>query len=206
VVEHRLAKARVEGSNPFFRSIFLPTSECFGPTFYTNFLYNRGKYSILLVPENKELINMGADREGTYYLVREEALPDVLRKTIRAKELLKRGMCTKVNEAVDQVGLSRAAYYKYRSYIFPFNELSQGKIVTLHFVLEHKPGVLSQVLSRVAETKGNILTINQGIPLQGLADVSISIETHRMLEDMEELLQSLADLKGVRKTKIIGQE
>ncbi|HKM40093.1 MAG TPA: ACT domain-containing protein [bacterium] len=149
---------------------------------------------------------MGADREGTYYLVREEALPDVLRKTIRAKELLKRGMCTKVNEAVDQVGLSRAAYYKYRSYIFPFNELSQGKIVTLHFVLEHKPGVLSQVLSRVAETKGNILTINQGIPLQGLADVSISIETHRMLEDMEELLQSLADLKGVRKTKIIGQE
>jgi chorismate mutase len=140
------------------------------------------------------------------YLVREEALPEVLLKTIRAKELLKRGLCSTVNEAVGQVGLSRAAYYKYRNYIFPFYELSQGKIVTLYFVLEHKPGVLSQVLGRVAQSKGNILTINQGLPLQGLADVSISIETGDMLEDIERLLQSLTSIDGVRKTKIIGQE
>ncbi|NMA55584.1 MAG: ACT domain-containing protein [Firmicutes bacterium] len=144
--------------------------------------------------------------EKVFYLVQEEALPEVLLKTIRAKEYLKRGLCSTVNEAVKQVGLSRAAYYKYRNYIFPFYELSQGKIVTLHFVLEHKPGVLSQILTRVAQSEGNILTINQGIPLQGLADVSISVETQGMLEDLGELMQSLAEIDGVRKTKIIGQE
>lgn len=143
---------------------------------------------------------------GTLYLVREEALPEVILKTIHAKELLKRGLCSTVNEAVEQVGLSRAAYYKYRNHIFPFYELSQGKIITLYLLLDHKPGVLSQILTRVAQSKGNILTINQGIPLQGLADVSISIETRDMLEDIEKLLQSLKNIDGVRKTEIIGQE
>ena len=149
---------------------------------------------------------MSKQEEGTFYLVREEALPEVIVKTIQAKELLKRGLCSTVNEAVNQVGLSRAAYYKYRNYIFPFHELSQGKIVTLYLLLEHMPGVLSRILTRVAQSKGNILTINQGIPLQGLADVSISIDTRGMLEDVESLLQSLKNIDGVRKTEIIGQE
>jgi chorismate mutase len=144
--------------------------------------------------------------EGTFYLVREEALPEVVLKTIQAKELLKRGLCSTVNEAVNQVGLSRAAYYKYRNYIFPFYELSQGKIITLYLLLDHIPGVLSQILTRIAQSRGNILTINQGIPLQGLADVSISIETRGMLEDVESLVQSLKAINGVRKIEIVGQE
>jgi chorismate mutase len=149
---------------------------------------------------------MRKKEEGMLYLVRKEALPDVLVKTIKAKELIKRGICSTVNEAVNQVGLSRAAYYKYRNHIFPFRELSKGKIITLSFLLEHIPGVLSQILTRIAQSEGNILTINQGIPLQGLADVSISIDTRDMLEDVETLLQSLKSIDGVRKTEIIGQE
>jgi len=143
--------------------------------------------------------------EGTFYLVREEALPEVLHKTIKVKELLKQGVCSTVNEAVQRVGLSRAAYYKYRNYIFPFYELSRGKIVTIYLLLEHRPGVLSQILARIAQSRGNILTINQGIPLQGVADVSISIETQGMSEDIETLVKALKKLDGVHKIEIVGQ-
>ncbi|MDK2784377.1 MAG: chorismate mutase [Bacillota bacterium] len=146
-----------------------------------------------------------AKEEATFYLVREEALPEVLHKTIKAKDLLKQGVCSTVNEAVQRVGLSRAAYYKYRNYIFPFYDLSRGKIVTIYFLLEHRPGVLSQILTRIAQSRGNILTINQGIPLQGVANVSISIETQGMSEDIETLVNALSKLDGVRKTEIVGQ-
>ncbi|NLY49542.1 MAG: ACT domain-containing protein [Firmicutes bacterium] len=143
--------------------------------------------------------------KATFYLVREEALPEVLHKTIQVKDLLNRGVYTTVNEAVQKVGLSRAAYYKYRNYIFPFYDLSSGKIITINLLLDHKPGVLSQILSRIAKSRGNILTINQGIPLQGVANVSVSIETHEMSEDIESLLQALNELDGVQKTEIVGQ-
>lgn len=143
--------------------------------------------------------------EANFYLVREEALPEVLHKTIQAKDLLKSGACRTVNEAVQRVGLSRAAFYKYRNYIFPFYDLSQGRIVTIYLLLDHKPGVLSHILARIAASQGNILTINQGIPLQGVADVSISIETQGMSEDMESLLEVLGHLEGVRKVEIVGQ-
>ncbi|HHY92915.1 MAG TPA: ACT domain-containing protein [Firmicutes bacterium] len=143
--------------------------------------------------------------EANFYLVREEALPEVLHKTIQAKDLLKSGACSTVNEAVQRVGLSRAAFYKYRNYIFPFYDLSQGRIVTIYLLLDHKPGVLSHILARIAASQGNILTINQGIPLQGVADVSISIETQGMSEDMESLLEVLGHLEGVRKVEIVGQ-
>lgn len=138
-------------------------------------------------------------------LVKAEALPVTLRKTLQAKEYLKKGICKTVNDAVKKVGISRAAYYKYKDYVFSFTQLSRGKIVTLAFLLEHEPGVLSKILTFIAKVRGNVLTINQGIPLQGIANVSISIETQDMDEDIDALLSELRACEGVKKIDIIGQ-
>src|SRR5690554_5110849 len=100
------------------------------------------------------------------YLVQEHVLPQVLRKTAEAKELLKNGRAATVNKAVQAVGISRGAFYKYRDYISPFREASRGKILTISLILKHTAGVLSAVLNEIAAAGGNILTINQGIPLQ----------------------------------------
>ena len=43
----------------------------------------------------------------------------------------------------------------------------------------------------ISEDKGNVLTINQGIPLQGVAVATISIETKNMNIDLEALLDKL---------------
>ena len=81
----------------------------------------------------------------------------------------------------------------------------QGKLVTLSIILSDRPGKLSQVLNTVADSNGSILTINQGIPLQGMADVSISIETKEMDITVEALIKRLEALQGVQHVHIIGQ-
>ncbi len=144
-------------------------------------------------------------KNDTYYLVCETILPEAIKKTIVVKELLKRGEMKTVNEAVSRVSLSRSAYYKYKDYVFPFYDASKEKIVTLSLLLEHKPGVLSRVLNTIANDSGSIMTINQGIPLQGVANTTISIETKTMDIELEALLDKLRLIEGVKRLEILGQ-
>lgn len=143
--------------------------------------------------------------KSTFYLVREEILPEAIKKTIKVKELLKRGEARTINEAVEKMELSRSAYYKYKDYVFPFYEASKEKIVTLAILLEHKPGVLSRVLNTIANDSGSILTINQGIPLQGVANATVSVETIEMTIDLEALLDKIRMIDGVRRLEVLGQ-
>lgn len=148
---------------------------------------------------------MPQEAKSFFYLVREEILPEAIKKTIKAKELLKRGEARTINEAVEKMGLSRSAYYKYKDYVFPFYEASKEKIVTFVLLLEHKPGVLSQVLNVIAQESGSVLTINQGIPLQGVANATLSVETASMTVDLEALLDKLRMIEGVKRLEVLGQ-
>jgi chorismate mutase len=146
-----------------------------------------------------------ANQKAVFYLVREEILPEAIKKTIKVKELLKRSEVKTINEAVERMGLSRSAYYKYKDYVFPFYEASQEKIVTIALLLEHKQGVLSHVLNTIAGDHGSVLTINQGIPLQGVANATVSIETADLDVDLEALLDKLRMIEGVKRLEILGQ-
>ena len=41
--------------------------------------------------------------KSTFYLVREEILPEAIKKTIKVKEILKRGEIKTINEAVEKM-------------------------------------------------------------------------------------------------------
>lgn len=140
-----------------------------------------------------------------YYLVQEDILPEAIIKTVMAKELLLKGAANTVNDAVEKVDLSRSAFYKYKDKVFPFHQWSRGKIVTLALLLEHRPGVLSTVLNIIASVKGSILTINQNLPLQGLANATLSVETAEMDQDLEELLKIIRGVNGVQDVRMVGQ-
>ncbi len=148
---------------------------------------------------------MKEEQNYPFYLVREDILPEAIKKTIKVKEILKHRQAKTINEAVHMMDLSRSAFYKYKDFVFPFSDVTQGKIVTLTMLIFDRPGELSQVLNAVAVTKGSILTINQGIPLQGMADVSISIETKGMIVPVSDLIKNLESLPGVSKVSVIGQ-
>lgn len=145
------------------------------------------------------------NNKSVFYLVREEILPEAIKKTIKVKELLKRGEVKTINEAVELMDLSRSAYYKYKDYVFPFYEASREKIISLSFLLDHRAGVLSRVLNSIASDGGSVLTINQGIPLQGVANVTLSIETKDLLVDLEALLDKLRMIEGVKRLEVLGQ-
>ena len=151
------------------------------------------------------LSNKPCYEKTSFYLVKEDILPEAIKKTIKVKEILKRGEVRTINEAVARMELSRSAYYKYKDYVFPFYEASKDKIITLSLLLEHKTGVLSRVLNLIATDSGSIMTINQGIPLQGVANTTISIETKNMTVDLEALLDKLRMIDGVKRLEVLGQ-
>ncbi len=147
---------------------------------------------------------MQEKRAKEFYMVRKDILPEAIYKTALVKELIARGEAFTVNEAVGKVGMSRSAFYKYRDGVFPFYQASKEKIITVSLLLEHKTGVLSNVLNTVALMKGNVLTINQGIPLQGMAVVNLSIDTMEIMGDVEGLIIKLQQIDGAKKVEIVG--
>lgn len=140
-----------------------------------------------------------------FFLVQEDILPEAIKKTIRVKELLKTGKVRTINEAVERMNLSRSAYYKYKDFVFPFYELAQGKIVSITVSMNNEPGMLSNILSVIADKNASILTINQDIPLQGIANSTISFETKDMRGSLDILLDKLRSIKGIIKVEILGQ-
>lgn len=139
-----------------------------------------------------------------FYLVREDVLPEAMKKTLEAKEMLERGKVESVWDAVQQVNLSRSAFYKYRDTVFPFHTIVREKLISLFFQLEDRSGTLSELLRVVAQSGCNILTIHQTIPLQGRANVTLSLNTSEMKVEINELLATLKKLDFVEKVEVLG--
>ncbi|WP_112181478.1 MULTISPECIES: ACT domain-containing protein [Paraliobacillus] len=144
------------------------------------------------------------ENEGKFYLIRGDFLPESMRKTLEAKELIERGKVESVFEAVKQVGISRSAFYKYRDAVYPFQAMLEERIITLSFHLEDRAGTLSNLLTTVSGVGGNILTIHQTIPIQGKANVTISLNTESLEIGIEDLLEQLQQLEFIDKVEILG--
>lgn len=148
---------------------------------------------------------MSKDSAARFYLIHETMLPEAALKTLQVKQLLEQGEVKTVNEAVERVGLSRSAFYKYKDGIFALERLEREKIVTISMNLQHRSGILSQVLAIVASYAGNVLTINQSIPLQGMANVVISVEMPAIDHNVTALLEALRQVDGLGRVQMIGQ-
>ena len=139
-----------------------------------------------------------------YYLVSAEALPEVFIKVAEAKRMLQVGEADTVGEAARLVGISRSAFYKYKDAVQPFQNMRACHIITFYALLKDSPGVLSNYLSIFANSGANILTINQTIPTNGCAGVTISAETSDMVEGLEELMARASSAEGVLKFEIMA--
>ena len=139
-----------------------------------------------------------------YYLVSAEALPEIFLKVAEAKRMLRSGEVRTAGDAARAVGISRSAFYKYRDAVRPVSDMKTGRIITFSAVLKNNPGVLSNVLSIFADSGANILTINQSIPTNGCAAVTISVETSELREPVEELMARAAALDDVVRFEILA--
>lgn len=143
-------------------------------------------------------------KSSGYYIVEASALPEVFLKVAEANRCLETGEVRTVNAAVNRVGISRSAYYKYKDAIRPFRDMAHGRIVTIQILLRNEPGALSGVLNLLAAQGGNILTINQGIPGGGTAAVTVGLETSESGTDLEHLLAVLRSDNMVVRCEVLA--
>lgn len=139
-----------------------------------------------------------------YYIVEAKAMPEIFRKVAEAKRLLETGEAATVNAAAQAVEISRSAFYKYKDAVRPFNDMLHGRIVTIQALLKDEPGALSGALNVLAGTGVNILTINQNIPVNGCAVVTMTVETSAVRNSLEEILASLGAGPWVIKCEILA--
>ena len=147
---------------------------------------------------------MEQDRGPRYFVVEAAVLPEIYLKVAETKRLLETGEERTVNAATRRTGISRSAFYKYKDAVQPFNNMKAGRIITFYTMLKDNPGVLSSVLSIFAGSGANILTINQSIPTNGCAAVTISAETSDMDQTLEDLMNLVSAVDGVIKMEILA--
>ena len=158
---------------------------CYIPCSRNKCMYQRYKRGEQTLKEDKN-----------FFIVDKSVLPEIFLKVMEVKNLLE----SKKEKTVQD------AFYKYRDAVHPLYENTRGKTVTIAANLDDTPGLLSAVLNSIATEGANILTINQTIPINGIANVTITIETNEMQGEFGRLMTQLENLQGMQSIKIIGRE
>ncbi len=145
-------------------------------------------------------------KASNYFVVKEKAVPEILLKVLEAKKLMETKKVPTIQDAVDQVGISRSSFYKYKDDIFRFHDNSQGTTLTMTLTIDDEPGILSEVLRSIADFGANILTIHQSIPINGIATLSLSIQVLQTTGDIARMLEKLEGQRGVHQVKLLAKE
>lgn len=67
------------------------------------------------------------EEKTKYYLLKQKAVPEVLLKVAEAKKLIASEKAMTIQEATDQLGISRSSFYKYKDDIFSILRQRQGQ-------------------------------------------------------------------------------
>lgn len=138
-----------------------------------------------------------------YFVIHKKVLPDCFEKVLLIKELINSGKS--ISDACKEVDLSRSTFYKYKDYVNrPSNKI--GKRIILSFKLYDKPKTLSNVLNNIASLNANVLTINQEIPINNIAYVTISISIFDVEIQISNILNSLKEIENVIDVTLIAVE
>lgn len=137
-----------------------------------------------------------------YYLVSSSILPDVYTKVIEAKNYLASGEAVSASQAARMAGLSRSTYYKYKDAIFEYNGEDSDETAAISAKLKDNAGVLSALMNEIFKAGGNVLSVNQSVPVNSVADVSVTIRITEMTISTDELIKNVKNINGISAVKI----
>ena len=138
-----------------------------------------------------------------YLLVEARMLPEIFTKVMQAKMLLSRGNAKNASQAAQMAGISRSAFYKYKDSVFLYDERMNENIVSFSLALEDRPGVLSNLLTQFYQLGANVITVNQNIPIDGVAIASVSVRTADATRSRSQILDMLGKLDEVVEAKSV---
>lgn len=136
-------------------------------------------------------------------LVDKKVLPEIFLKVLMAKSFLSKDIAKNSTDACKLAELSRSAFYKYKESVFFYEEKDNGSLVTYYLKLSDETGVLARVLQKISGFNGNIITVNQNIPVDRVAVVTISFRTEINGTNTIDLLQEVSGIYGVVSVKQI---
>ena len=143
---------------------------------------------------------------SNYLIVHKSILPEYYEKVLECRRLMESGKVREVSQAVKQVGISRSTYYKYKDFIFEPSEGAGSRKAVYSMMLDHMPGVLSSLLSRISESGASVLTISQSPPIHDKASVTVSIDVTDLNVAVDALTEQLAGLTGVDNVRLLAIE
>ncbi len=135
-------------------------------------------------------------QNSEFVLVSKKALPPVFAGVLLAKQLLAEGKAANATQAIREAGISRSAFYKYRDCVFPGSADNENSI-NLSVSLSDKAGVFSAMTTVLYENGANLITVNQGKPVDGIAAVSLTIDARHMRISADNMLELLKKTDGV---------
>ena len=133
-------------------------------------------------------------------------LPVVISKVLEVKKLLAGREEKSSAAACKRVGISRCAYYKYKNCVYSYEDKITQRIINLQAVLRDEAGVLSSVLAALYDVDANILTVNQNIPIDGVASVTFSVRLNGDVQSPSQLDAVLRKVQGVVDVRILSGE
>lgn len=137
-----------------------------------------------------------------YYLVSSTILPAVYSKVVEAKNYLATGEASSTSQAVKMAGISRSAYYKYKDAIFEYNTNSNDETITVNAKLKDNAGVLSALMNELYKSGANVLSVSQSVPVNSIADVSVTVRSTEMTATAQELLDNIKSINGVKSAQL----
>ena len=133
-------------------------------------------------------------------------IPEVFVKVLEVKKTIANKEARSLTAACKQSGISRSAYYKYKDYVFLYDEQHNQRIVTLYAVLKDRPGVLANVLSAIHSSDANVMTLNQSVPVDGVAPITMTLKLNSGNYNEDDLKSSVKAVDGVVEVRVLNRE
>lgn len=139
-----------------------------------------------------------------FLIVHKDVLPPYYSKVAEAVYLMERE-AKSVIEVCKELDISRSTFYKYKDKVFEITG-DFGRKAILSFKVEHEKGVLSSILNGIAEYGGNVLTINQDMPIRSFAYVTITIDTKDLTVSVYELMSKIKKIQKIKDVNLLAFE
>lgn len=149
---------------------------------------------------------MGLNMNEQYIIVNSEILPPYLNKVIEARNLIEDGTAKDVSDAVRQVGISRSTFYKYQGKVKQIASISEEKHAILSMMMSHQVGLLWHVLQIISTHGYSVWTINQNPPINGKANVVITLEFNKDKESLNALVNEISIIPGLSRVLLLGTD
>lgn len=133
-------------------------------------------------------------------------LPEIFSKVLQVKKLVAEKTERSFSSACKRIGISRSAFYKYRDCVFAYDDKMTQQIVNISVTLRDQVGVLSNVLTTLYGMHANILTLNQNIPVDGVAQVSLSLKMGEGMANPIAITRAISELHGVVDVRLLSGE